>query len=164
MADVMRILSQIQQGDPKAAEELLPLVYDELRTLAAAKMAHERPGQTLQATGMVHEAYVRLVHRETDQQWNSRGHFFGAAAEAMCRILVERARAKLRKKHGGGLNRFDLNEALLADDSSPEIVVAINDALDCIADTATLAILNARQEDSISGQAESESRASRISY
>src|SRR4051794_2029110 len=94
MSDVTRILSQIEQGDPAAAEQLLPLVYDELRKLAAAKLAHENPGQTLQATALVHEAYVRLVGGNGSQQWDSRGHFFAAAAEAMRRILVESARRK----------------------------------------------------------------------
>src|SRR6476660_5203280 len=98
MADVTRILSQIEQGDPQAAEKLLPLVYDELRRLAAAKLVHEKPGQTLQATALVHEAYLRLVDVEKAQHWNSRGHFFGAAAEAMRRILVTRARDKARLK------------------------------------------------------------------
>ncbi len=94
MADATQILSQIESGDPSAAERLLPLVYDELRSLAAAKLAHEKPGQTLQATALVHEAYLRLVDVEHVQQWNSRGHFFAAAAEAMRRILVEKARSK----------------------------------------------------------------------
>src|SRR5438309_6845178 len=100
MSDVTRILSQIEQGDPAAAEKLLPLVYDELRKLAAVKLAQEKPGQTLQATALVHEAYVRLVDIEKAKHWNSRGHFFGAAAEAMRRILVEKARHKLTGKAG----------------------------------------------------------------
>src|SRR5262245_30950263 len=100
MSDVTRILSQIDAGDPAATELLLPLVYDELRKLAAAKLAHEKPGQTLQATALVHEAYLRLVRDE--QQWDSRGHFFAAAAEAMRRLLVESALRKSRVKHGGG--------------------------------------------------------------
>jgi RNA polymerase sigma factor (TIGR02999 family) len=98
MTDVTQILSQIEQGDPSAAEQLLPLVYAELRKLAAAKLAHEKPGQTLQATALVHEAYIRLVDVEKAQQWNSRGHFFGAAAEAMRRILVEKARKRHRRE------------------------------------------------------------------
>ena len=102
MTDVTRILSQIESGDPSAAEQLLPLVYDELRKLAAAKMAQEKPGQTLQATALVHEAYIRLVDVEKAQHWNSRGHFFAAAAEAMRRILVDSARAKHGTKRGGG--------------------------------------------------------------
>src|SRR6516162_2394565 len=101
MSDVTRILSAIEQGDPQAADELLPLVYDELRKLAAQKLAQEKPGQTLQATALVHEAYLRLVDTEKTQHWNSRGHFFAAAAEAMRRILVEAARRKQRLKHGG---------------------------------------------------------------
>jgi RNA polymerase sigma factor (TIGR02999 family) len=98
MSDVTRILSAIEQGDPSAAEQLLPLVYDELRKLAAQKLAQEKPGQTLQATALVHEAYLRLIGAETSQSWNSRGHFFAAAAEAMRRILIERARRKGRMK------------------------------------------------------------------
>src|SRR5438309_7553745 len=101
MSDVTRILSQIEQGDPAAAEQLLPLVYDELRKLAAVKLAQEKPGQTLQATALVHEAYVRLVDVAKAQHWDSRRHFFSAAAESMRRILVERARSKGRLKRGG---------------------------------------------------------------
>src|SRR5262245_41501934 len=102
MSEVTRILCAIEEGDPQAAEQLLPLVYDELRRRAAEQMAHEKPGQTLEATALVHEAYVRLVDTEKVQHWNSRGHFFAAAAEAMRRILVEQARRKQRHKHGGG--------------------------------------------------------------
>ena len=109
MSDVTRILCKIEQGDPVAGEQLLPLVYDELRRLAAAKLASEKPGQTLQATALVHEAYVRLVDTQKAQQWNSRGHFFAAAAEAMRRILVERARQKCTEKRGGGRRRVDLD-------------------------------------------------------
>ena len=109
MTDVTRILSAIEQGDPTAAEQLLPLVYDELRKLAAQKLAQEKPGQTLQATALVHEAYLRLVDVERAQHWNSRGHFFAAAAEAMRRILVENARRKKRIKHGGDRRRVDLD-------------------------------------------------------
>src|SRR5204862_2662014 len=101
MSDVTRILSQIEQGDPQAAEKLLPLVYNELRKLAAVKLAQEKPGQTLNATALVHEAYLRLVDGQQEHNWNSRGHFFGAAAEAMRRILVESARRKGRLKRGG---------------------------------------------------------------
>src|SRR5213592_951791 len=101
MSDVTRILSQIESGDPTAAEQLLPLVYEELRKLAAAKLAHEQPGQTLQATALVHDAYIRLVDGELSQHWNSRGHFFAAAAECMRRILVEVAKRKQSSKHGG---------------------------------------------------------------
>src|SRR5437870_2743343 len=105
MSEVTRILSAIEQGDPRASEQLLPLVYDELRRLAAQRLAQERPGQTLDATGLVHEAYLRLVDEQA-QQWNSRGHFFAAAAEAMRRILVESARRKGRLKRGGGRRRL----------------------------------------------------------
>jgi len=112
MSKVTRILSAIEQGDPHAAEQLLPLVYEELRKLAAQKLAQEKSGQTLQATALVHEAYVRLVDTDKVQPWNSRGHFFAAAAEAMRRILVESARRKRRQKHGGGWRRLDLDEAL----------------------------------------------------
>src|SRR5258707_15231332 len=105
MSDVTRILSQIEQGDPQAAEKLLPLVYDELRKLAASRLAQEQPGQTLQATALVHDAYIRLVDTEQACHWNSRGHFFGAAAEAMRRILVEQARRKSGPKQGGQWRR-----------------------------------------------------------
>ena len=108
MSDVTRILSQIESGDPSAAEQLLPLVYEELRKLAAAKLAQEKPGQTLQATALVHEAYMRLVDVDQGQHWNSRGHFFAAAAEAMRRILVEQARHKQRSKAGGDLQRVEM--------------------------------------------------------
>ncbi len=106
MSDVTQILSQIESGDPVAAEQLLPLIYDELRKLASARLAQEKPGQTLQATALVHEAYLRLVDVEQAQHWNSRGHFFGVAAEAMRRILVENARRKQSHKSGGQLKRF----------------------------------------------------------
>jgi RNA polymerase sigma factor (TIGR02999 family) len=109
MSDVTQLLSAIDQGDPQAAEQLLPLVYDELRKLAAARLAQERPGQTLQATALVHEAYLRLVDQDQPQQFNGRGHFFAAAAEAMRRILVERARRRQRVRHGGGRQRVDLD-------------------------------------------------------
>src|SRR5688500_6592114 len=109
MTDVTQILSQIESGDPKAAEQLLPLVYEELRKLAAAKLAHEKPGQTLQATALVHEAYLRLVAADATQRWDGRGHFFAAAAEAMRRILIEAARHKRRVKHGGDAIRVDIN-------------------------------------------------------
>jgi RNA polymerase sigma factor (TIGR02999 family) len=113
MADVTQILQDIEQGDPHAAEQLLPLVYDELRKLAAQKMAQEKPGQTLQGTALVHEAYVRLVDVDKPQHWNSRGHFFAAAAEAMRRILVDAARAKGSLKRGAGRQRQPLDEASL---------------------------------------------------
>lgn len=129
MADVTQILEAIEQGDRQAAEQLLPLVYDELRKLATRKLAQEKPGQTLQATALVHEAYIRLVGTDRVQRWDSRGHFFAAAAEAMRRILVESARRKNRRKHGGGLNRVDLQDADLAYTSSPDELLAIDDAL-----------------------------------
>src|SRR5262245_4490312 len=127
MSDVTRILSAIEQGDPSAAEQLLPLVYDELRQLAAQKLSHEQSGQTLQATALVHEAYLRLVDGEQAQRWNSRGHFFAAAAEAMRRILIDTARSKDRLKHGGGMRRVELAEAA---SPQPEIdVLALDEAL-----------------------------------
>jgi RNA polymerase sigma factor (TIGR02999 family) len=110
MSEVTRILSAIEQGEPQAAEQLLPLVYDELRGLASRKIAREQPGQTLQATALVHEAYLRLVDRDRIQRWDSRGHFFAAAAEAMRRILVERARRRRTDKHGGQYRRQDLDD------------------------------------------------------
>src|SRR6266498_1624846 len=113
MSEVTKILSAIEQGDASAAAQLLPLVYDELRQLAAQKLAQEKPGQTLQATALVHEAYLRLVDVEKAQHWNSRGHFFAAAAEAMRRILIDNARRKRRPKHGGDRQRVDLAEAEL---------------------------------------------------
>src|ERR671936_2177801 len=112
MSDVTGILSAIEQGDSSAAEQLLPLVYDELRRLAAQKLAREKPGQTLQATALVHEAYLRLVDVDQAQHWNSRGHFFAACAEAMRRILIDNARRKRRPKHGGDRSRVSLDEAL----------------------------------------------------
>ena len=129
MSDVTRILSAIEAGDAKAAAELLPLVYDELRKLAAAHLAAERPGHTLQSTALVHEAYLRLVGTQHPQNWNGRGHFFAAAAEAMRRILVNRARDKGRKKRGGGWQRVDLERLSVADEASDEELVAIDDAL-----------------------------------
>ena len=141
MTDVTRILSAIEEGDPQAAEQLLPLVYEELRKLAAQKMAQEAPGQTLQATALVHEAYIRLVDVEKAQHWGSRGHFFGAAAEAMRRILVENARRKQSLKRGGGQQRIDLAEVRL-DEEAPEDLLAIDEALEKLAaedpDKATL--------------------------
>jgi RNA polymerase sigma factor (TIGR02999 family) len=129
MSEVTRILSAIEQGDPHAAEQLLPLVYDELRRLAATKLAQEKPGQTLQATALVHEAYLRLVDVEKAQQWNSRGHFFAAAAEAMRRILVGQARRKGRLRHGGGLRRVDLLDAEVAAPTDAEQVLLLDEAL-----------------------------------
>ncbi len=128
MTDVTRILSAIEQGDPSAAEQLLPLVYDEWRKLAAAKMAQEKPGQTLQATGLVHEAYLRLVDVQKAQHWNSRGHFFGAAA--MRRILVENARYRKRQKRGGEIQRVELEQVAMIGSASAEDVIAVNDALE----------------------------------
>jgi RNA polymerase sigma factor (TIGR02999 family) len=130
MTDVTRILSAIEQGDPSAAEQLLPLVYDELRKLAAQKMAQEKPGQTLQATALVHEAYIRLVDVEKAQHWDSRGHFFAAAAEAMRRILVEYARGKARQKRGGHRRRFDIDAVDLALHAAPDQLLAVDEALD----------------------------------
>ena len=128
MSDVTRILNAIEGGDPKAAEELLPLVYEELRLLAAHKMAQERPGQTLQATALVHEAYVRLVEAEC-QNWKSRGHFFGAAAEAMRRILVETVRRKKTQKHGGGQPRVSYDGIEIPIDPLPEDIIYLDEAL-----------------------------------
>lgn len=130
MSDVTRILSQIESGDPSAAELLIPLVYDELRKLAAARLAHEQPGQTLQATALVHDAYLRLVDVEQAQRWNSRGHFFAAAAEAMRRILIERARGKGREKRGGDWRRVNFEELDAATSLSPDQLVALDDALE----------------------------------
>ena len=133
MSDVTQILNAIEQGDPHAAEQLLPLLYDDLRQLAAQKLAHEKPGQTLQATALVHEAYLRLVDVSQAQQWNSRGHFFAAAAEAMRRILVEQARRKGRHKHGGGRQRVPLEEAEPARRDEAAEILAVHDALDRLA-------------------------------
>jgi RNA polymerase sigma factor (TIGR02999 family) len=130
MSDVTRILSAIESGDPHAAEQLLPLVYDELRKLAAQRLAQEKPGQTLQATALVHEAYVRLVDVEKAQQWNSRGHFFAAAAEAMRRILVENARGRAREKRGGDWQRVDFEELDVAVSVTPDQLLALDDSLD----------------------------------
>jgi RNA polymerase sigma factor (TIGR02999 family) len=131
MTDVSLILSAIEQGDPQAAASLFPLVYAELRRLAASKLAQERPGQTLQATALVHEAYLRLVGGDPDRRWDGRGHFFAAAAEAMRRILVENARSKGRLKRGGGLQRVDL-----IDQSAPDRdddLLALDEALSRLA-------------------------------
>ena len=129
MSEVTQILNAIQQGDPHAAGQLLPLVYDELRKLAAQKLAHEKPGQTLDATGLVHEAYLRLVDTTQAVHWNSRGHFFAAAAEAMRRILVENARRKQAAKHGGGRQRLDLADVEPGVCSHDDEVLAIDEAL-----------------------------------
>jgi len=132
MGDVTQILSAIEQGDPSAAEQLLPLVYEELRKLAAQKMAQEAPGQTLQATALVHEAYIRLVDVEKAQHWNSRSHFFGAAAEAMRRILVENARRKQTQKHGGDRKRRELAEADVVAEGDPTEFLVLNDAIEAL--------------------------------
>jgi RNA polymerase sigma factor (TIGR02999 family) len=133
MTDVTRILSAIEQGDPQAAEQLLPLVYDELRKLAAQKMAQEKPGQTLQATALVHEAYIRLVDVEKAQHWNSRGHFFAAAAEAMRRILVERIRRKRRLRYGGARARTEVPAIENpAEEDRWDDVLAVDAALDAL--------------------------------
>jgi len=130
VSDVTRILDRVQQGDPKAGEELLPLVYEELRQLAAARLAGENPGQTLQATALVHEAYLRLVNVEQAQHWDSRGHFFAAAAEAMRRILVDNARRKGRVKHGGERKRSELNPVQIPAPQIHEDLIALDEALD----------------------------------
>ena len=129
MSEVTRILSAMEQGDASAASRLLPLVYDELRRLAAERLAHEKPGQTLQATALVHEAYLRLVDVDQPQLWNGRGHFFAAAAEAMRRILVENARRKRSRKRGGGLARHDLSAVDAAAPEDPEDLLALDEAL-----------------------------------
>jgi RNA polymerase sigma factor (TIGR02999 family) len=134
MSDVTCILSAIEQGDPKASEQLLPLVYDELRRLARDKMAQERPGQTLQATALVHEAYLRLVDRERVQRWDSRGHFFAAAAEAMRRILVEQARRKQRIKRGGDFQRVEIDETEIAMVGPGDDPIALDEALTRLAE------------------------------
>jgi RNA polymerase sigma factor (TIGR02999 family) len=129
MTEVTRILSAIEQGDPRAAEQLLPLVYDELRKLAARRLAREKPGLTLEATALVHEAYMRLVGARREEGWDNRGHFFAAAAEAMRRILIENARRKRREKHGGGRLRVDLDEASLVCRMPPEDLLALDEAM-----------------------------------
>src|SRR6516225_8160241 len=133
MSEVTRILSAIEHGDSHAAEQLLPLVYDELRKLAAHKLAREAPGQTLQATALVHEAYLRLVDADAIQRWDSRGHFFAAAAEAMRRILIDNARRKQTGRHGGGWQRHELLEAELAIDSTGNELFAVDGALSRLA-------------------------------
>ncbi len=129
MSEVTRILCQIEQGDSRAAAQLLPLVYEELRKLAAAKLAQEKPGQTLQATALVHEAYVRLVDTDQARHWSSRGHFFAAAAEAMRRILVEQARRKKAEIHGGDRQRVELREGDWASRATPDEMVALDESL-----------------------------------
>src|SRR5439155_21723066 len=130
MSEVTHILSAIEQGDPRAAEQLLPLVYDELRKLAAQRLAHEKPGQTLQATALVNEAYLRLVDVDQAQEWNSRGHFFAAAAEAMRRILVENARRKKADKRGGQRKRVSLDHADAVTVAPPDELLALDEALE----------------------------------
>jgi RNA polymerase sigma factor (TIGR02999 family) len=129
VSDVTQIFSRIEAGDPIAAEQLLPLVYEELRKLAAARLAHERPGQTLQATALVHEAYLRLVDSTTPPNWNSRGHFFAAAAEAMRRILLNRVRDKGRQKRGGGRAKLDLDQVVIALDAPADELMALDEAI-----------------------------------
>jgi RNA polymerase sigma factor (TIGR02999 family) len=132
MSDVTSILSAIAQGDPQASEELLPVVYEELRRLAAQRMARESPDHTLQATALVHEVFLRLVDRDQARHWDSRAHFFGAASEAMRRILVEKARHKKRLKRGGGLQRDNRELGDLVGPSTPEEVLAVHDVLDAL--------------------------------
>jgi RNA polymerase sigma factor (TIGR02999 family) len=127
MSDVTRILEAAQNGDPQAAEELLPMVYEELRKLAAHKLAHEQPGQTLQPTALVHEAWLKLAG--SDQNWNGRGHFFAAASEAMRRILVDRARKRNRERHGAGLQRVDLDSVEFAATTDDQTLLRLDDAL-----------------------------------
>jgi RNA polymerase sigma factor (TIGR02999 family) len=134
MNDVTQILGRMQAGDPSAAEMLLPRIYDELRKLAEQKLAHEKPGQTLQATALVHEAYLRLVDVDQIQDWNGRGHFFGAAAEAMRRILVENARRRGREKHGGGRCREELESSAIAAPEVSDDLLALDEALDRLAE------------------------------
>jgi RNA polymerase sigma factor (TIGR02999 family) len=134
MNEVTRILSAIEHGDSQAADQLLPLVYQELRQLATQKLAQEKPGQTLQATALVHEAYLRLVEGKKAQHWNSRWHFFGAAAEAMRRILVDNARRKQRPKHGGGRKRVELEEACSLGEDDADQLLLVNEALSKLAE------------------------------
>lgn len=133
MSDVTQILNAIERGDAHAADELLPLVYEELRKLATHKMSNEQPGQTLQPTALVHEAWLRLVGKDSPAQFNSRGHFFGAAAEAMRRILIENARRKSAQRHGGGQQRVDIQEVDVAAEAGDAELIAINDALEKLA-------------------------------
>jgi RNA polymerase sigma factor (TIGR02999 family) len=133
MSDVTRILSAIERGDRQSADELLPLVYDELRTLAAQRLTDEKPGQTLSATALVHEAYLRLVGPANSQGWASRGHFFAAAAEAMRRILINRARDKNRQKRGGAFRRIDLDQVESALETDDEAILALDEALQRLA-------------------------------
>jgi RNA polymerase sigma factor (TIGR02999 family) len=134
MSGVTQILSAIEHGDAGASDQLLPLVYEELRKLATQRLIHEKPGQTLSATGLVHEAYMRLVDVEKAQHWNSRGHFFAAAAEAMRRILVENARRKHRVKHGGEQKRIELSDEAIASDDRDELVLSVDESLSALAE------------------------------
>ena len=168
MSELMRILSAVAQGEPHAASQLLPLVYDELRRLAAQKLAHEKPGQTLQATALVHEAYLRLVDVAKAQHWNSRGHFFAAAAEAMRRILVENARRKGRGKHGGRRQRVDLDAIQNALEMPADHLLALDDALTRLAErdpqTAQLVKLHCFAGLSINQAAQALGISSRTAY
>jgi RNA polymerase sigma factor (TIGR02999 family) len=139
MSETVRILQQIEQGDPSAADQLLPLVYEELRKLAAAKLAQENPGQTLQATALVHDAYIRLVNVENAQHWNSRGHFFAAAAEAMRRILIEQARRRQTAKRGGNAHREELHESIITVGRPVEELLAVDELLDRLAEVDPVA-------------------------
>jgi RNA polymerase sigma factor (TIGR02999 family) len=141
MSEASRIASEIEQGDPRAAAELLPLVYDELRKLAAQRLVREKPGQTLQPTALVHEAYLRLVDQDQAHGWNSRGHFFAAAAEAMRRILVEGARRKAGLKRGGDREREELHDSRLIAPEVSDDVVALDEALTQLADADALAAM-----------------------
>jgi RNA polymerase sigma factor (TIGR02999 family) len=134
VSEVTRILSEIEDGDGQAAEKLLPLIYEELRNLARARMSQEEPGQTLQATALVHEAYIRLVDKRCDQSLENRGHFFAAASEAMRRILVDRARDKGRLKRGGGQRRIDLDKIKTAVDTDAQDLLAVNEAVEQLAE------------------------------
>lgn len=133
MSDATQLFQAIDDGNPRATDELLPLVYEELRKLAAAKLAQEKPGQTLQATALVHEAWLRLAGPDEQKRWNSRGHFFGAAAEAMRRILVDQARRKARVRHGGELEQVDLEHVTIATGDSDSTVLAIHEAIEKLA-------------------------------
>ncbi len=168
MSDVTRVLSAIEQGDPHAAEQLLPLVYEELRKLAAQRLTNEKPGQTLEATALVHEAYLRLVDVKEAQHWSSRGHFFAAAAEAMRRILVENARRKQTQKHGGGRVRVDLDRLELAVELPVDNLIALDEALTRLAErdprTARLATLHCFAGLSIEEAAEALDLAPRTAY
>jgi RNA polymerase sigma factor (TIGR02999 family) len=146
MSDITHILSAIEQGDPRSADQLLPLVYDELRKLAAQRLAQEKPGQTLQATALVHEAYLRLVDVDEAQNWNSRGHFFGAAAEAMRRILVDNARRKRARKRGAGRERQHLDAVDIAAPETPDDLLALDEALSqlAVADAQAAALVKLR--------------------